>query len=373
MVKVDPTVQTLTSAGVVAIAISVLLNWTVAGHSNEAAKNESAPSASVTAKSDNNAMKALWAASATGRVEPKEGEVRITAQSAGEIMEVQAKTNQRVEAGDLLVRLDDEDLWSKRVAAVAEEAVRVRERDEEDVAGIARDRRAAEDRVAKAERDLFQARLDLDAKAAELRGGSGKPEELKSVRDKIETAKSKLASEKAALSKLEGTATMPLPTRLESSLTIARSDLAQVETAIERQRIRAPFAGTVLNVWAKVGEVAAPSGDLPLVLFGDLGSLRVRTEVEERDVVKVRVGQRVVVRGDAFPDKDFEGVVTSLAPALGPPRLLARGPRRPNDVEVLEVLVSLDGNPLLLTGMRVDVFFKLENEASSATSPKSTN
>jgi len=102
--------------------------------------------------------------------------------------------------------------------------------------------------------------------------------------------------------------------------------------------------------------------------------LRVRAEVEERDVVKIHVGQRVVVRADAYPDREFEGVVTQMAPALGPPRILSRGPRRPNDVEVLEVLAALDGEPVLLTGMRVDVFFRLDSTATAkAETPAKPN
>jgi HlyD family secretion protein len=146
---------------------------------------------------------------------------------------------------------------------------------------------------------------------------------------------------------------------------VARTDVSQVENAIERTRVRAPSDGTVLNVWAKVGEMAQPSADAALVLFGDISGLRVRAEVEERDVTKIRVGQRVVVRADAFPDKDFEGVVTQLAPALGSPSITSRGPRRPNDVEVLEVRIALDGTPPLLTGMRVDAFFRHETSASA--------
>ncbi len=87
-------------------------------------------------------------------------------------------------------------------------------------------------------------------------------------------------------------------------------------------------------------------------------SLRVRAEVEERDAAKITVGQKVVVKADAFPDKQFEGSVTSISQSLGSPRIATRGPRRPNDVEVVEVMVGLDGNPPLFTGMRVDVFFK---------------
>jgi HlyD family secretion protein len=159
---------------------------------------------------------------------------------------------------------------------------------------------------------------------------------------------------------------MPLYTRLESSLALARSELSSAEIALERTRIRAPANGTVLNMIAKPGETAVPSPESSLLVFGDLSSLRLRAEVEERDAAKVRVGQKVVVKADAFPDREFTGEVTSISQSLGAPRIASRGPRRPNDVEVVEVMVSLDGNPPLFTGMRVDAFFKLDTSASAA-------
>jgi HlyD family secretion protein len=93
--------------------------------------------------------------------------------------------------------------------------------------------------------------------------------------------------------------------------------------------------------------------------------MKVRAEVEERDAAKIRVGQSVVVRADAYPDQDFEGRVSSIAQSLSPPNIVSRGPRRPNDVEVLEAMIDLDGLPPLLTGMRVDVFFKHDATAST--------
>jgi HlyD family secretion protein len=63
------------------------------------------------------------------------------------------------------------------------------------------------------------------------------------------------------------------------------------------------------------------------------------------------------VRTDAFPDKDFTGRVTSIASALGSPAIITRGPRRPDDVDVLEVVATLDNAAEMVTGMRVDVFF----------------
>jgi HlyD family secretion protein len=73
-----------------------------------------------------------------------------------------------------------------------------------------------------------------------------------------------------------------------------------------------------------------------------------------------------VVRSDAFPGKDFEGVVSSIAKALGPSKLGQRGPRRPTDIDVLEVIIDLSGQPPLLPGMRVDVFLKADADAASA-------
>jgi HlyD family secretion protein len=116
-----------------------------------------------------------------------------------------------------------------------------------------------------------------------------------------------------------------------------------------------------------VGETVAPSPESPLVVVGDVSSLRVRAELEERDIGKVHVGQGAVIRSDAFPNQDFEGTVKSMAKALGPSKLGQRGPRRPTDIDVLEVIIDLSGRPQLLPGMRVDVFLKAEASAPSAS------
>ena len=138
----------------------------------------------------------------------------------------------------------------------------------------------------------------------------------------------------------------------------------------EKTRLRAPYDGTVLGVTARSGELTVASPEAVLVTFGDLSGLKVRAEVEERDATKIKVGQRIVVRADAYPEREFEGKVTLIGSALGNPRINTRGPRRPNDVEVLEVQADLDGTPPLLTGMRVDVFFRNETAVSAAPAAK---
>jgi HlyD family secretion protein len=60
--------------------------------------------------------------------------------------------------------------------------------------------------------------------------------------------------------------------------------------------------------------------------------------------------------------------VSSSARSLGPSRLGQRGPRRPTDIDVLEVIIDLNGRPPLLPGMRVDVFLKAEAQPAAAAS-----
>jgi HlyD family secretion protein len=359
MVKFDPTVSAVVAAAVAAIVTSVALNQIAPKFGGEA-QADSARAA------DGLGTRPVWAASATGRVEPKEGEVRISSVVPGQIVDVIAKTNDQVAAGDPLVLLDSEDLLPKLSAAESEAEVRILERDEEPATGVALERRQAEDALNESERARFRAQRSFDEVYRQGRLGGGDANAATAARERLTEAGKKADDDRAALDAVLAKPDLPHPTRLESALWVARTDVLQVENAIDRTRVRAPQDGTVLNVWAKVGEMAAPSPDAALVLFGDLSSMRVRAEVEERDVTKIRVGQRVVVRADGFPDKDFEGVVTQIAPALGSPRITSRGPRRPNDVEVLEVLISLDGTPPLLTGMRVDAFFRHETSASAA-------
>jgi HlyD family secretion protein len=374
MHKINSTVITLGLAGIVALAIGFYVNnvnWGPVGEEKtQAGAQEASTSSTTAAKPAANATDTAktgdtWAASATGRVEPKSGEIRIMADVPGRIEDIAADLNDKVKAGDLLVRLDAQDALTKVSAATAEAAVRVRERDEEQVRGLAVDRRNAEDAVANAERVLFGARQAFDDAQQSKRDGKGSDDAVNTARKNLEDSKKQLANKRADLATVNAKTGMPLPTRLEAALAVARSELSAAELAVEHTRIRAPIDGTVLNVLAKEGEVAVPNPENTLLVLGDVNALKVRAEVEERDTAKVRVGQLVVVRADAYPDQDFEGRVSQIAKSLSAPRIATRGPRRPNDVEVLEAVADLDGLPPLLTGMRVDVFFKHDTTASA--------
>ena len=363
MPKADSSLAMLVVAAGLALGIGYYVPQTLSQKPTPAyaAKAEEAPKAAPP-------QRPVWAASAPGRVEPAGGEIRMSAQVPGRITEVMVGINDKVAAGDLLIRLADEDLAARVNAARAEVAVRKRDRDNESVSRAAQDRRGAEDKFADAERQLSFAREELDRVQKLKRNATGAPTELDKARDAVTKAGDQLDQARTNLRKAMGN-DAPAPTRLEAALAAARAELSLAEAALERTRIRAPSNGSILQINARVGETVAPSPENLLVVLGDITSLRVRAELEERDIGKVRVGQGAVVRTDAFPGKDFEGSVSTLARSLGPSRLGQRGPRRPTDIDVLEVIIDLTGQPPLLPGMRVDVFLKAEASQPSATMP----
>ena len=309
--------------------------------------------------------KPRWSASAQGRVEPKGGEIRLGALSPGRIDQVLVRINDKVAAGDPLVRIDDTDALARVMAAEAEAGVRKRERDTEaNVPKLAQDRRNAEDKLNTTERAISSARLALDALIIRRHenASSVTSEQIAAARRTLTEARSHLAVDRDALHTAQGASGVPLPTRLEAGLTAARAELSTAEAALERTRVRAPADGTVLQIYAHVGEIAAVTPEQPLVIVGDISQLRVRAELEERYAGKVQPGQAAVIKTEAYPDREFTGKVATVAQAMRPPKLAQRGPRRPNDLDTLEVVLDVDAGSALLPGMRVDVFFRIEGE-----------
>jgi HlyD family secretion protein len=312
-------------------------------------------------RSDSPARK--WDATAPGRIEPRTPDVRVVAGVAGRIAEVRVKTNDKVFAGQLLVRLDDEEALARLAGAEAQVAARERVADDQRRKGPA-DRRRAEDDVADAARAVAQAwdGLDIISTPRDTMPTAVEDAALSSARSALARAQDQLRQKQEALRRVKDDA--GLPTREESELSAARADLMLAQVALQKTRIRAPIAGNVLQLRARVGEMAIPSPDQWLVLLGDLSGLSVRAELDEHDFAKVRVGQRVVVRAYAFPDREFEGRVRSIARYVGPGRLSSQGQRNKlTDIDVADVMVDLTDPGPLAVGMQADVYFSSDGES----------
>src|SRR5215470_3758641 len=155
-----------------------------------------------------------WAAVAPGRVEPRSREIRIAAPLPGRIAEVLVKANDEVFAGELLLRLDDEEALARVAAADAQVALRKRARNDQSASGTSAERRKAEDNMADSERAAADAQSALDKVAADKRMGRASQADLDAARSALSRAQDQLRERQDALAKLK-TPDSALPTRLE--------------------------------------------------------------------------------------------------------------------------------------------------------------
>src|SRR5262245_27942514 len=299
-----------------------------------------------------------WTASAPGRVEPRSGLIRIGASMPGKVEVVAVHMNDKVADGEVLIRIEDRESRARLAAAEARAANAKKDRDGQPIPAGRDSVSKAEDAVFSAERTVTSARFELDDAIAANRRNTSNPSLLTNARRRVADANDRLRQEQQAFATAQNKGGVPAPNALEAALIAARADVTLAEVALDRTRVRAPIAGSVLQINAKAGEVVAPSAELPLVVMGDMSVVRVRAEVDEADVDKVKLGQRAFVKNAAYPNREYDAKVVELAPSLALPRMGSRGSRRATDVEVMEVGLDMDGSAPLLPGLRVDVFFR---------------
>jgi len=120
----------------------------------------------------------------------------------------------------------------------------------------------------------------------------------------------------------------------------------------------APIAGTVLRVYARAGESFSTVTPRPLFALADASGRRVKAEVDERDLGKVVIGQKVILQTDGLGGKKFTGTVASISSVMGRKSVYTGDPSDKLDRDVLEVEIDLTGDPRSLPiGLRVTVQF----------------
>jgi HlyD family secretion protein len=138
----------------------------------------------------------------------------------------------------------------------------------------------------------------------------------------------------------------------EGGLEQARLNLTQAELALEQAQddmeqttLVAPISGTVMAVNAEIGDEV---GTATTILLADMASPQIRFWVEEADLNSVAPRNAVNIVFEAFPDYTFSGQIESVDPAL----VTVGG------TPAVEVMASIDlgRNPItLLSGMNAEV------------------
>lgn len=106
-------------------------------------------------------------------------------------------------------------------------------------------------------------------------------------------------------------------TQAEAQVRQAEADLVKAQWKLDNCTIRAPISGTVLKKNAEEGNIVNPiafNGSFSICELADLADLEVELHVQERSINKVRVGQKCTVQAEAFPERNYSGVVSRLMP-----------------------------------------------------------
>ena len=151
----------------------------------------------------------------------------------------------------------------------------------------------------------------------------------------------------------------------ENSLKIQRIKVAQIESnvkdansAIKKLTILSPIDGIFQLSRSQMTDQLYRLGDntyqgAELALVPDLSKIRIRSTINETDIGKVKTGQRVIVRLEAYPDKPFTGKVSEIGK-------LSYKKDQKSSVKIFDFSILLDNSdPVLKPGMTVscEVFY----------------
>jgi HlyD family secretion protein len=219
----------------------------------------------------------LQAVSATGKVQP-ETEVKISPEVAGEIIELPVEDGKQIKKGDLLLHIKPDSykaLLEQQEAAIST-ARAINLQQKATLLKTEQDIKRAEDMYAKKtisvqEYNAAQAAHDVAANTYE------------SSKHEIERA---------------------------------QAGSSQARDQLSKTTIYSPIDGTVTILNSKLGERIVATGQFAgteVMRVADLNHMEARVDVNENDVVNVKVGDKANVKIDAYGDRKFHGTVYQIA------------------------------------------------------------
>ena len=135
--------------------------------------------------------------------------------------------------------------------------------------------------------------------------------------------------------------------------------LTQAKSTLDRLKIRSPIAGEVLQIRVLPGEYYSPSTTEPLMVIGDMSVRRVRIDVDERDVGRVKAEAAAYIVADAYPDRRFPGRVVEIGRRMGRKNIRTDDPKERLDTKILEVLLQLEDGSDRVAGQRVVAYVEV--------------
>ncbi|HYP09630.1 MAG TPA: HlyD family efflux transporter periplasmic adaptor subunit [Bryobacteraceae bacterium] len=294
---------------------------------------------------------------AAGLVEPLSEEIRISSEMNGKIREVAVDEGDRVRRGQVIAVLENAD-YAARVAN-ADAQLKQREAQLMRVMNGSRaeERREAEAALVEAKAVLEEAEAERRRRDVLFRSGDVARSVLEKAERERAVAKARVdaATERRQLVERASREEDVLSARADVEQ--ARAQLAEARAYLAKTYIRSPIDAVVLRKKAKIGEsISTDNPENWIVTVGDDSAWRVRVDVDEADVAKLRVGQPAYVTAEAYGTQRFGGRVVRIGQILGRKNVRTDEPTERVDKKILETLVELDAGQKLPAGLRVDAF-----------------
>lgn len=255
--------------------------------------------------------------------------VVVGSQLSGQIVEILADYNSQVKAGQVVARLNSDQIKTRRDAAAADlqqaKADLVVKRAQLARAKVARTKANSTVNDLEAQRDRTRAQL-ADAKRTHDRQnelftrGAGAQQGLDSARTQVEIQTATLASNEAQIASLQAEIS-----GLDADIALAEGQVQSGEALIaqrdaklkdilidlERTEIRSPVDGVVVQRQVDLGQTVAASLSAPVLfqIAQDLRTIDIYANIDEADVGRLKVGQEVSFSVNAYPNRTFQGKV----------------------------------------------------------------
>jgi RND family efflux transporter MFP subunit len=135
------------------------------------------------------------------------------------------------------------------------------------------------------------------------------------LRIQLETTKTNLAKAENDLTRLqrllgEGGVTQQQIDDAKLGIDNLKQQIKGAEKQISMSYVKAPISGVVTGKMVEKGSLIAPA--MQLAMITNISKLKMQVYLTEEQVITVKNGQRISMKADLFPDKNFEGMVTFI-------------------------------------------------------------
>lgn len=256
---------------------------------------------------------------ASGKVFP-ETEVKISSDVSGEVVELYVEEGDSVQAGQLLARVDP-DAFQSAVERGQASVNNAKAQEANAQAGVERSKAAslqASAQVKQVEAQLINARAVHERNEDLIKEGvisqadfDASLSNLRALEANLESAEANYRSAQAGLESARQTARAA-----GFSVKSAQASLDELQTSLRRTSIYSPVDGVVSSLSIEKGERVVGTIQMAgteMMRIADMSRMEVQVDVNENDVLRVSVGDKVDVEVDAYLDRTFEGIVTQIA------------------------------------------------------------